>query len=110
MAVAAVKSRLKAVPTPTAESAAIETHATSMDGVAAALNALVAEVAAAREQQKPMHDFFADASDALSCFRMNLKKWGPWLIGSIPVVMSLINGVSPQVVKAVAAIVGSIPK
>lgn len=99
------RQHLKAVPAATAESQAIEVHAHSMDGVAMALQSVADEMKASREQAKPMHDFFEGATDALACVRQRAAKWGPWFLASIPFIISLVNGVSPQAAKLVQAIV-----
>ena len=99
------RSRPKLVSPPTPEAIAIEMHSKSMDRVADALTTVAEEMKLHREQSKPVHDFYDLAGDALTCFRRNLSKYGPWLLASMPVAISLINGVSPQAAKLIQFIV-----
>ena len=99
------KQTLHSVPTATAESMAIENHASSMAKVAEALVSVSQEIRLTREANVPVHEFYKAAYNSLDCIGDRLKKWGPWTMASIPFVIPLINGISPQMAKLIQALV-----
>lgn len=96
------KPRPKPEPEPVcrAEEAA-EASAVAMARVADELAAMRETVAHAADRLAPaadrVHDF-AERLDKLCCW---LRRWGPRLLWAAPLVITLMNGLSPEVAEAV---------
>lgn len=90
-------------PQPDATSLAIQEHAEAMRSVGEALSQVAAEIRAATAQREPVDKFFDGATMRLDKLCQFLGKKGPWLLGSVPVVLVSINAISPQAGKALAA-------
>ena len=108
-----IKRRSKSVPEfavfQTVPATSIDAHTEAMKTVGTGLHRIADEMAAARTQRKDMDEFFRDANEFMSCSRRWLKKWGPWMLASIPAVVTFINAVSPNAARVVAELLHTLP-
>lgn len=68
-----------------------------MDPEAAAAFALAKALDRATERLGPAADTIVGFGHRLDALCNWLKKWGPWVLGSIPIVASVVGGAAPEV-------------
>jgi hypothetical protein len=86
--------------TETAESAAIREHGACMTKVAHGLE----RIAKAIENANDLKEKQGEA------WRHMIRKYGPWLLGSIPIIASAIGGIAPNLAEAIGHVVAAAPK
>jgi hypothetical protein len=79
---------------PDAES--LESMATSMTEIAASLKKI-----------EPAADVLTELGEQAVKLRDFIKKWGPWALGSTPIIITAINAVSPEVGAILKAVVAA---
>lgn len=87
-------------PSETAESAAIKEHGGYMGEVAKGLNRIAKSIENANDLKERQQKALGEA----------LKKWGPWLLASVPVIVTAVGGIAPNLAEAISHIVAAAPK
>lgn len=80
---------------------AVREHAKAMHRVADA-------IVAATAQREPVDQFYEGATERLNLLCAWLKRRGPWLLASIPMVLVAVQAISPEAGKALAAVLQGI--
>lgn len=80
---------------------AAEATAKAMGEVASELRAMRKAVTAAADRLGPAADRVHDFAERLDRLCLWFKRWGPRLAWTLPVILTLMNGLSPEVAEAV---------